>query len=191
MGHPAGVSQKSDGRQPCGRRDACVENRCSVVPRCLTSLSVGMLVRKCWLCESVRAAVTNTTGWVAETAAIFFFFKLELLLLGLLQQACHGWVSVLPLEAAETRCLHPPPTCVSGTCRVQFSSVAQSCPTLCDLMNCSTPGLPVHHQLQEFTQTHVHRVGDALQPSHPLSSPSPPAPNPSQHQSFPMSQPFA
>ena len=67
---------------------------------------------------------------------------------------------------------------------VQFSSVAQSCPTLCDPMNCSTPGLPVHHQLLEFTQTHAHRVGDAIQPSHPLSSPSPPAPNPSQHQSL-------
>ena len=65
---------------------------------------------------------------------------------------------------------------------VQFSSVAQSCPTLCDPMNCSMPGLPVHHQLPEFTQTHVHLVGDAIQPSHPLSSPSPPAPNPSQHQ---------
>ena len=65
---------------------------------------------------------------------------------------------------------------------VQFSSVAQSCPTLCHPMNHSTPGLPVHHQLPEFTQTHVHRVGDAIQPSHPLSSPSPPAPNPSQHQ---------
>ena len=65
---------------------------------------------------------------------------------------------------------------------VQFSSVAQSCPTLCDPMNRSTPGLPVHHQLLEFTQTHVHRVGDAIQPAHPLSSPSPPAPNPSQHQ---------
>ena len=65
-----------------------------------------------------------------------------------------------------------------------FSSVAQSCPTLCDPMNCSTPGLPVHHQLPEFTQTHVHRVSDAIQPSHPLSSPSPPAPNPSQHQSL-------
>ena len=64
---------------------------------------------------------------------------------------------------------------------VQFSSVAQSCPTLCDPMNCSTPGLPVHHQLPEFTQTHVHQVRDAIQPSHPLSSPSPPAPNPSQH----------
>ena len=65
---------------------------------------------------------------------------------------------------------------------VQFSSVAQSCPTLCDPMNHSTPGLPVHHQLPEFTQTHVHWVTDAIQPSHPLSSPSPPAPNPSQHQ---------
>ena len=65
---------------------------------------------------------------------------------------------------------------------VQFSSVAQSCPTLCSPMNRSTPGLPVHHQLPEFTQTHVHRVRDAIQPSHPLLSPSPPAPNPSQHQ---------
>ena len=67
---------------------------------------------------------------------------------------------------------------------LQFSSVAQLCPTLCDTMNCSTPDLPVHHQLPEFTQTHVRRVGDAIQPSHPLSSPSPPAPNPSQHQSL-------
>ena len=67
---------------------------------------------------------------------------------------------------------------------VQFSSVAQSCPTLCNPMNRSTPGLPVHHQLPEFTQTHVHQVGDTIQPSHPLSSPSPPAPNPSQHQSL-------
>ena len=73
---------------------------------------------------------------------------------------------------------------------IQFSSVAQSCPTLCDPMNCSTPGLPVHHQLLEFTQTFVHQVGDAIQPSHPLSSAFPPSPNPSQHQSFPMSQLF-
>ena len=65
-----------------------------------------------------------------------------------------------------------------------FSSVAQSCPTLCDPMNGSTPGLPVHHQLPEFTETHVHQVSDAIQPSHPLSFPSPPAPNPSQHQSL-------
>ena len=66
----------------------------------------------------------------------------------------------------------------------QIRSVAQSCPTLCDPMNHSTPVLPVHHQLPEFTETHVHRVSDAIQPSHPLSSPCPPAPNPSQHHSL-------
>ena len=66
----------------------------------------------------------------------------------------------------------------------QFSSVTQSCPTLCHPMNHSMSGLPVHHQLLEFMQTHVHQVGDAIQSSHPLSSPSPPAPNPSQHQSL-------
>ena len=66
----------------------------------------------------------------------------------------------------------------------QFSSVAELCPTLCDPMNRSMPGLPVHHHLPEFTQTQIHRVRDAIQPSHPLSSPSPPAPNPSQHQSL-------
>jgi len=66
----------------------------------------------------------------------------------------------------------------------QIRSFAQSCLTLCDPMNSSTPGLPVHHQLPEVTETHVHRVSDAIQPSHPLSSPSPLAPNPSQHQSL-------
>ena len=77
---------------------------------------------------------------------------------------------------------------------IQFSSVAQSCSTFCDPMNRSTPGLPVHHQLPEFTQTHVHRVSDAIQPSHPLSSPSPSAHNPKYinpaSESFPMSQLF-
>ena len=68
------------------------------------------------------------------------------------------------------------------TLSVQFSSVTQSCPTLCDPINCSMPGLPVHHQLPEFTQPRVHWVGDTIQPSHPLSSPSPPALNLSQHQ---------
>ena len=67
---------------------------------------------------------------------------------------------------------------------VQFSLVTQSCLALCNSMNCSTPGLPVHHQLPEFTQTHIHRVSDAIQTSHPLSSLSHPAPNPSQHQSL-------
>ena len=98
------------------------------------------------------------------------------------------WV---PTSLPPFSCLLPSP--LAGKCStpaslqaghgsVQFSSVAQSCPTLCKPMNHSTPGLPVHHQLPEFTQTHVHRVGDAIQLSHPLSSPSPPAPNPSQHQ---------
>ena len=72
------------------------------------------------------------------------------------------------------------PTAIS----IQFSSVAQSCLTLCDPINCSMPGLPVHHQLPEFTQTHIPWVSDVIQPSHPLSSPSPPVPNPSQHQSL-------
>ena len=67
---------------------------------------------------------------------------------------------------------------------VKFSSVTQLCPTLCDPMNCNTPGLPVHHQLPEYTQTQVHRVGDAIQTSDPLSSTFPPARNPSQHQSL-------
>ena len=74
---------------------------------------------------------------------------------------------------------------------VQFTSVDKSSLTLCDPMNHSKPGLPVHHQLLEFTQSHIHRVSDAIQPSHPLSSPSPPAPNPSQCESFPLSQLFA
>ena len=86
---------------------------------------------------------------------------------------------------AATSSYNPPSTkvitefpCISQS----VSSVAQSCPTLWDPMNYSTPGLPVHHQLSEFTQTHIHQVGDAIQSSHPLLSPSPPAPNPLQHQ---------
>ena len=78
---------------------------------------------------------------------------------------------------------------ILNTDSVQFSLLVVF--DFCDPMNHSTPGLPVYHQLPEFTETHVHRVSDAIQPSHPLSSPSPPAPNPSQHQSFPMSQLFA
>jgi len=112
--------------------------------------------------------------------------------------AVHIHVSILPQSPFSSRLPHnieqSSMCCTVGpcwlsilniavcTCLVQFSSVAQSCPTLWDPMSCSTPGLPVHHQLLEFTQTHVHRVSDAIQPSHPLSSPSPPAPNPSKHQ---------
>ena len=79
------------------------------------------------------------------------------------------------------------PVCEPSICRAcgfQFSSVAQSCPTLCDPMGCSTPGFPVHHQLPELAQTHVHRVGDAIQPSYPLSSPFPSAFSLSQHHSL-------
>ena len=78
---------------------------------------------------------------------------------------------------------HTPETCSLMLSTAQFSSVSQLCPTLCNPMNRNTRGPPVHHQLPEFTQTHVHRVGDAIQPLHPMSSPSPPAPNPSQHES--------
>ena len=80
--------------------------------------------------------------------------------------------------------LVPPGKPLFSICSVQLSSVIQLCPTLCDSMNRSTPGLPVHHQLPDFIQTHVHRVCGAIQPSHPRLYPSPPAPNPSQHQSL-------
>ena len=83
-----------------------------------------------------------------------------------LHLCCLQFISLMSYNFCSTGLLPP---------SVQFSSVAQLCPTLCD--HRSTPGLPVHHQLPEFTQTHVHRVRDAIQPSHPLSSPSPPAPN--------------
>ena len=82
---------------------------------------------------------------------------------------------------SEPPCIYEQSLCIKLS---QFSSVTQLCLTLCDPMNCSTPGLPVHHQLPEFTQIHVHRVSDAIQPSHPPSSSFPPAPNPFQHQSL-------
>ena len=90
------------------------------------------------------------------------------------------WKSNLQFSSVVQSC----PALCDPKSNLQFSSVAQLCPALCNPMNHSTPGLPVHHQLPEFTQTHVHRVSEAIQPSHPLSSPSPPAPNPSQHQSL-------
>ena len=86
----------------------------------------------------------------------------------------------MPKNAQTTTQLHSSHMLVRSD---QTRSVTQSCLTLCDPMNRSTPGLPVHQQLLEFTETHIHRVSDAIQPSHPLWSPSPPAPNPSQHQS--------
>ena len=97
------------------------------------------------------------------------------------QRVGHDWTtlrSFMLVEHEIRQCMWKSTVSLS----VQFSSVAQSCPTLCDPMICSTPDLPVHHQLPEFTQTHMHQVGDAIQPSHSLLSPSPPPPNPSQHQ---------
>ena len=101
------------------------------------------------------------------------------------------WFDLFALQGALTSLFHmdcsPPGSSVHGVLQarilrwVQFSSVIQLCPALCDPMNCSTPGLPVHHQLPESTQTHVYRVGDAIQPTYPLSSPSPPALNLSKH----------
>ena len=95
------------------------------------------------------------------------------------RQAC-SWSPAKPHPALS---LSPSPAGQAEN-TVQFSSVAQSCLTLCNPMDCSTPGLPVHHQFPELAQIHVHRVGDALQPSHPLSSPSPPAFSLPQHQSL-------
>ena len=78
-----------------------------------------------------------------------------------------------PLESKEIKPVNP-----------AAAKSLQSCPTLCNHVDCSSPGFPVHYQVREFTQTHLHRVNDAIQPAHPRSSPSPPAPNPSQHQSL-------
>ena len=95
-----------------------------------------------------------------------------------------GWEAAAQPSQAGGVCSQETEAHLAALESVPFSSGAQSCPALCDPVACSTPGLPVHHQLPEFTQTHVHRVGDAIQPPHPLSSPSPPALNLSQHQSL-------
>ena len=108
-----------------------------------------------------------------------FWVLLEFYLFSwLLSEMFFSETNMLTHKVDENKMIKPDPL------SVQFSSVAQSCPTPCDPMNHSKPGLPVHHQLLEFTQTHFHRVSDAIQPSHPLSSPSPLAPNPSQYQSL-------
>ena len=110
---------------------------------------------------------------------------------GVALQKQGNWSLFLPSPEAASECgacsylnsfalVHPLPAVIHRC--IQFTSVAQSCPTLCDPTDCSTPGFPVHHQLPELAQTHVYQTGDAVQPSHPLSSPSPPDFNLSQHQ---------
>ena len=139
----------------------------------------------CMLSSFSRVQLFGTPRTVAHQASLSLGFSRQ------------GYWSRLPCSPPRDRIRASCSSCTTGSffatepagepgtyVSVQFSSVAQSCPTLCDPMNRSTPGLPVHHQLPEFTQTHIHPVSDAIQPSHPLSSPSPPAPNPAQHQSL-------
>ena len=121
---------------------------------------------------------------------------------GILQERILEWVAI-PFSRESSQLRYQTRTsCVAGRffaicgkeaqINTSVSSVTQSCPTLCNPMNHSTPGLPVHHQLPEFTQTHVHQVSDAIQPSHPLSSPSSSCPQSlTASESFPMSQLFA
>ena len=120
--------------------------------------------------------MTSPTWWTwvsASTRNWCWKGKPGMLQSTILQRVRHYWATELNTILYYSNLFRDP--------SVEFSSVAQSCPTLCDPMNHSMLGLPVHHQLPESTQTHVHWVNDAIQPSHPLSSPSPSAPNPSQH----------
>ena len=111
---------------------------------------------------------------------VVFFIPIFLLLTK--RHSSQLWKYQLSLWSPQACFLQSASICLHLSDKIR--SVAQLCLTLCDPMNRSTPGLPVHHQLPEFTQAHVHRVSDTIQPSHPLSSPSPPAPNPSQHKSL-------
>ena len=121
---------------------------------------------------SLRDTFLYTLGW---PRSLFWFFH---------KMLCSRRAAFLHFLVFVSICMHVK-VYVCWVKKVsQFSSVTQSCLTLCNPMNCSTPGLPVHHQLLQVTQTQVHRVGDAIQSSHPLSSPSTLAPYPSQHQSL-------
>ena len=139
--------------------------------------------------EHMRLTLSERTGSQSclcpLSSSHFNLFKTQLFLL--VKKRGHNILACGCLEYVmhyKIQCLYIYRNCISS---VQLLSRVQ----LCNPVNRSTPGLPVHHHLLEFTQTHVHWGGDAIQPSHPLSSPSPPAPDPSQHQSFPMSQLFA
>ena len=132
---------------------------------------LNLNIQKAEIVASGSITSWQIDGEEVETVTDFIFMGSEITVVG----DCRHEIK---------RCLLLGRKAMTNLSSVQFSSVTQSCPTLCNPMNCSTPGLPVHHQLPEFTQTHVRRVGDAIQPSHPLLSPSPPAPNPSQHQSL-------
>ena len=135
--------------------------------QCYFFLNVCIMLFSCTLHKTFKIYFSSLNPWSLDPHVMYFYspfnFQIQI-------------YQRIKLSNSKTKSIAP--------CSVQFSSEAQSCLTLCDPMNCSTPGLPVHHQFLEFTQTHVHRVGDAIQPSHPLLSLFTPAPNPSQHQSI-------
>ena len=149
-------------------------------------------MRACW--PKRHKGKRETPGPLAPLFICFFLLPLGLPYVNWASQECclfylRSWLQSSDLPLFYFHGLFPSLSfshCHSGLfpILVQFSSVSPSYLTLCHPMNRSMPGLPVHHQLPEFTQTQVHWVSDAIQPSHPLSSPSPPAPNPSHHQSL-------
>ena len=128
----------------------------------------------------------RTLEWVAISFSNAWKWKVNVKLLSCIRLLATPWTAACqtPLSIRFSRQEYWSGVPLPSRNLLQYSSVTQSCPTLCDPMNHSSPGLPVHHRLPEFTQTHIHRVRDTIQPSHLLSSPSPPAPNPSQHQSL-------
>ena len=162
----------------------------------LDKLSAAILlhVSTMYLCISVCVCVCVCTSQVQNTWMWFYRNSVNILVTKFFKK----WVSPGGSDGKASAYSAGDPGTIPGWGRspgegngkphqyssVQFSSVAQSCLTLCDPINRSTPGLPVHHQLPEFTQTHVHLVSDAIQLSHPLLFPSPHAPNRSQHQSL-------
>ena len=130
-----------------------------IPPGCHRALALGALWSHFWTFFFVTTLIFLQKNFYSTTKGNFFYRKMR-------------------LDLSNLKCLQAFPSPFS----ISISLVAQSCPILCNPLDCSTPGLPVHHQLSEFTSTHVHWVSDAIQPSHPLSSPSPPIFNLSQHQ---------